>query len=64
MNKSKCPHCGVKLGNFAYAEVCPFCFDDIEYNSKPLLSAPVANPQREKAPLIQLFRTVVRFVES
>ena len=64
MNKSKCPHCGVKLGNFAYAEVCPFCFDDIEHNSKPLLSVTMANPVREKALLIRLLRTVVRFVES
>jgi hypothetical protein len=64
MNKSKCPHWGVKLGNFLYADACPHCRHELEHNTKPLISAPANAPQREEAWPIRLFLTAVRFVES
>jgi len=64
MNKSKCPRCGVELGNFLYADACPNCCYELEHNIKPLISAPANKPQKEKAWPIRLFLRVVRFVES
>jgi hypothetical protein len=64
MNKSKCPHCGVKLGNFLYADACPHCHHELEHNTKPLTSAPAHEPDKEAAWPIRLFLTAVRLVES
>lgn len=36
MNKSKCPHCGTKLGNFMYADMCPHCHEELKHNTRPL----------------------------
>ena len=64
MNRSRCPHCGVKLGNFLYADACPHCHHELEYNKMIPTSALANVPSAEKAWLIRLFLRVVRFVES
>ena len=63
MLKTKCPHCGVKLGDFLYADACPHCHEVLEHNLAD------QSPPRHEAtgvrcwPLRALSR-VVRFVES
>ena len=47
MSQSKCPHCGVKLGSFRYADACPHCHKELKYNTSPLL--PAAKPELPKA---------------
>ncbi len=64
MNKSKCPHCGVKLGNFLYADACPHCHRELTHNKRILTSAPAMGPPKEGAWPILLFSRVMRFVES
>lgn len=64
MNKSKCPHCGIKLGNFLYADACPHCHHELEHNTKPLVSAPANELHKEAAWPIRVFLRVVRLVES
>ena len=63
MFKRKCPHCGVKLGDFLYADACPRCHQVLEYNQAKL------TPVREKMKKtrswpVQTFFSLVRFVES
>jgi hypothetical protein len=64
MNKTKCPHCGVTLGNFLYADACPHCHHELEQNTEILISAPANQPQTEEAWPIRLCLGVVRLVES
>lgn len=64
MNRSKCPHCGVKLGNFLYADACPHCHEELNHNTKPLLPAPKKDPQREPPWVARIVFRIVRFVES
>jgi hypothetical protein len=63
MNKSKCPHCGIKLGNFLYADACPHCHHELEQNTKPLIAAPAHELPKEAAWPIRLSLRVVRLVE-
>jgi hypothetical protein len=42
MNRSRCPHYGVKLGAHLYADVCPGCREELQYNTQPLTVATVA----------------------
>jgi hypothetical protein len=63
MNISRCPHCGVQLGNFLYADECPRCHEVLEHNQARL------EPLREKITKtiswpVRAFFSVVRFVES
>jgi hypothetical protein len=63
MFKQKCPHCGVKLGNFLYADACPRCHEMLERNLPKLI------PLREKIAKarswpVQAFFSLMRFVES
>jgi hypothetical protein len=63
MNISKCPHCGLELGNFLYADACPHCHEVLEHNQAKL------PPVREKLTKtrswpVQTFFSLVRFVES
>jgi len=64
MNKSRCYHCGIRLGNFLYADACPSCLEDLEYNTKPLLQAKKKDPQGLNVWPVRIFFNIVRFVES
>jgi hypothetical protein len=64
MNKSRCPHCGFKLGNFLYADACPQCHEELKHNTKRLIPAPKKDPQLAQPWLTRIFFGVVRFVES
>jgi hypothetical protein len=64
MNKSKCPHCGIKLGNFLYADACPFCHEKLKHNTRPLVPVIKKDPNKPKLWPVQLFFRTVRFVES
>lgn len=64
MNKSRCPHCGVKLGNFLYADACPSCRVELKHNTKPLVPAKTKDPQEENAWPVRIFFRIMRFVES
>ena len=63
MFKRKCPHCGVRLGDFIYADACPHCHEVLEHNQAKL------TPVREKITKtrswpVRTFFSLVRFVES
>jgi hypothetical protein len=63
MNQSKCPHCGVKLGNFRYADACPHCHTELTANTRPL----IASTKKSHTPMGwpgQWFCRFVRLVES
>ena len=64
MNISKCPHCGLKLGNFLYADACPHCHEELLHNTTPLLSAPKHDSQKVKLWPVRMFTRLIRFVES
>jgi hypothetical protein len=64
MNKSRCPHCGFKLGNFLYADACPQCHKELKHNTKRFIPARRKDPQLAQPWLTQIFFRVVRFVES
>jgi predicted amidophosphoribosyltransferase len=63
MNISKCPHCGVKLGNFLYADACPHCHEELKHNTRALVAAKKKDPQRRVLWPERLFFSVVRLVE-
>jgi len=63
MSISKCPHCGIKLGNFLYADECPSCHEELKHNTKPLVSLEQKG-SRPKSWLARGFLCVMRFVES
>jgi len=64
MNLSKCPHCGVKLGNFLYADACPHCHEELKQNTRPLLATPKRDSQTVKLWPVQMFTKLLRLVES
>jgi hypothetical protein len=64
MNKSKCPHCGIELGNYLYANTCPHCSHELEHNTQPLVSSAAKQVHTERAWPILMFFRMVRFVES
>jgi len=64
MNRSKCPHCGVKLGNFLYADACPHCHEELKHNTRHLVPAPKQDLQKAKSWPVQMFTNVLRLVES
>src|SRR5437867_12833655 len=63
MNKSKCPHCHAKLGNFLYADACPHCHEELKHNTRPL-SARKLDSRKAKAWPFQILSRFQRFVES
>jgi len=63
MFKRKCPHCGVKLGNFLYADACPHCQQVLEHNQAKLTPARAKVTKTRSWP-VQIFFSLVRFVES
>lgn len=64
MNRSRCPHCGIKLGNFQYADACPHCREELKYNTQPLVPARKKDLQRMQPWLVRSFFGIVRLVES
>jgi hypothetical protein len=64
MNTSKCSHCGVRLGNFLYADACPHCHEELKHNTRPLVPAPKRDLPKAKSWPVQMFTRVLRLVES
>lgn len=64
MNRSKCPHCGFKLGNFLYADACPHCHEELKHNTRPMIPARKKNPQKAQSWPVRIFFKIVRLVES
>jgi hypothetical protein len=62
MNRSQCPHCRQKLGNYLYAKACPHCSKVLEHNqAEPERAAKVWKP---KPWPMRAFLRIVRLVES
>jgi hypothetical protein len=59
----KCPSCGVTLGDFIYADVCPHCHEVLKVNLPMRTSASVKLTTAKSWP-VRAFFSVVRFVES
>jgi hypothetical protein len=64
MNKLKCPHGGIRLGNHLYADARPSCRHELEHDRKPLISGPANQARTEAVWPIRWFLRAVRFVES
>ncbi len=64
MPKTNCPHCGVKLGNFLYADACPSCLHPLEHNLRSLRAAPEKVAPRAPGWAMRAFTRLMRFVES
>ena len=64
MYKFKCPHCGIKLGNFLYADACPYCHEELKHNTRPLITVLKPDSQKTKLWPAYLFSHLLRFVES
>jgi hypothetical protein len=64
MYKYKCPHCGIKLGNFMYAYACPYCHEELKHNTRVLVSVTKEDSQKPKWWPLRSFFRIVRFVES
>jgi hypothetical protein len=64
MYKFKCPHCGIKLRNFLYADVCPYCHEELEHNTTPLITVLKPDLQKPKSWPVRLFSRLVRLLES
>jgi hypothetical protein len=64
MNKSKCPHCGVKLGNFFYTDACPHCHVELKHNTARLISVPKQDSPGPRIWPVRVFFGLVRLVES
>lgn len=64
MYMSKCPHCGVRLGDYLYADACPHCHEELKHNTRRLVPAPKLELPRAKSWPAQMFMRVLRLVES
>lgn len=64
MYKTKCPHCGFKLGNYVYADACPKCRHELEYNTRLLIPALRKDSPRIRAWPMRMFFGFIRLVES
>jgi len=64
MNKLRCPHCGIKLGNFLYADACPHCHEELKHNTRPMIPTPKKNPKKARSWPVRIFFKIVRLVES
>jgi len=63
MFMKKCPHCGVKLGNFLYADACPHCHEVLKQNL-PMQAPAYVKVARAKSWPVRAFFRIMRFVES
>jgi hypothetical protein len=59
----KCPHCGVKLGDFLYADACPHCQEVLKDNLPMHTSARLKVTTAKSWPS-RAFFSIVSFVES
>ena len=64
MFKQRCPHCGVKLGRFLYADACPHCHEVLEYNNQARLTSARETKIRPRSWLVRAFFGIMRVVES
>ena len=64
MNRSRCPYCGVKLGNYLYADACPECNEELKHNTKPLVAARKEDPGITHLWPVRMFWRIMRLVEG
>jgi predicted amidophosphoribosyltransferase len=64
MNKLRCPHCGIKLGNYLYADACPHCHEELKHNTRPMIPARRKNPQKTRSWPVRIFFKIACLVES
>jgi hypothetical protein len=64
MEKFKCPHCGIKLGNFMYAYECPNCHGELKHNTRALVLIRKKGSRKPKWWPVRIFFRIVRFVEG
>lgn len=64
MYKTKCPHCGFRLGNYVYADACPKCHHELEYNTRLLIPALKKDSRWSTAWPVRMFFGAVRLIES
>jgi hypothetical protein len=64
MYKLKCPHCRIKLGNFLYADACPYCHEELKHNTRLLVSVIKKDSQKSKSWPGRFFSRIVRIAES
>jgi hypothetical protein len=63
MYKPKCPHCGIKLRNFLYADTCPCCHEELEYNTGTLMTVLKPESQKTKSWPARLFSRLMHLTE-
>jgi hypothetical protein len=61
MNITQCPHCGVKLGNFLYADACPHCHEELKHNTRPLAPGTKPDPQKARPWLVRMLTGVLQY---
>jgi hypothetical protein len=59
----RCPHCGVKLGDFLYADACPHCQEVLKHNL-PLRNPVHVTVATAKSWPIRALLSIRRFVDS
>jgi len=64
MFKRKCPHCGVRLGDFLYADACPQCHEALEHNNMARLKPAHEKVTKTRSWAVRAFFSLVRLVES
>ena len=64
MNKSRCPYCGIKLGNYLCADACPHCHEELKHNTRRLAPARKQDSPMPKSWLVRGVFRIVHFVES
>ena len=63
MNRSKCPFCRQKLGDFLYADACPGCHEPLKHNLGRA-AAPQPRIARPRSWPMRALVSCIRFVES
>jgi len=63
MFMKKCPHCGVKLGDFLYADACPHCHEVLKKNL-PMHTPVYVKVATTSSWPVRTFFSMMRLVES
>jgi uncharacterized protein (DUF983 family) len=63
MFKTKCPHCGAKLGDFLYAAACPHCQAALAHNQADPTPVPVMVARPKSWP-VRAFACTIRLMAS
>ena len=58
MNTSRCPHGGVRLSNFLYADACPHCHENLKVETPD--SGPKKDPHKVQPWLVRGIYTTPR----